>query len=291
MSAAAARSPLAQRLQTNIDLALGAGHCTRDTIRRYFRRFGIAGADALIIHSRGLAASGVCQRCTFGASVRHLDDAVARGKGVVLISPHLFGYEIAAGVINTRHKLVGLARAGMGSKAAIKNRWYKALGMDTVNRPRGALSFFSAWSCLEVVRDGHCLGITPDLIDLRHGVGVELFGRRVHLMPGAFAVAMLTRAPVVSVYGAWNGDHPVLEFSEPRELQPSRSARGGKDFRDRLQEPMQQWCREFEAYVRRYPENWMFWLDKGWTHLLRASGSPHPTLSPGAERAHRKESA
>jgi len=289
MSVAAAHSPLARRLQTNIDLALGSGHCTSETIRRYFRRFGIASADALLIHGRGLAASGVCQRCTFGESVHHLDAAVARGRGVVIISPHLFGYEIAAGVINTRHKLVGLARAGKGSKAAIKNRWYEALGMETVIRPRGPLSFFSAWSCLEVVRDGHCLGITPDLIDLRHGVDVELFGRRVHLMPGAFAVALLTRAPVVSVYGFWKGDYPVLEFSEPRELQPSRTARGNKDFRSRLQAPMQDWCREFEAYVRSYPENWMFWLDKGWTQLLRAPVGQ--TFLPAHGPTKRKESA
>ena len=34
---------------------------------------------------------------------------------------------------------------------------------------------------------------------------------------------------------------------------------------------VQDWCHWFEEKLRANPENWLFWLDKRWSHFLRAT--------------------
>jgi hypothetical protein len=53
-----------------------------------------------------------------------------------------------------------------------------------------------------------------------------------------------------------------MHFSEPIEF-PT-----GGDREHTIREGLQGWWRSIEAYLRREPENWMFWLDKRWTRVL-----------------------
>jgi KDO2-lipid IV(A) lauroyltransferase len=264
-------APLRRHLATNL---ANAGIVPTPTIlNRYFHRFGCWTGWSLAVYQAGLEGSGVAARLEFDKSVVHLDRAVAKGRGVVLACPHLFCHEMAAAAIHRRHPVVALVRetkdAGRG---ALKQHWYEATGMETVRRPRESSVVADTLAYLRVLRTGRVLGITPDvLLPADKGLPVWMFGRRVTLSPGAVVLAMRAGAPLVTPLAEWLDAEPGrrgarirMYFCEPVEYP------AGGDRERTLRDGLQAWCRNVEDYLRREPENWMFWLDKRWARELAA---------------------
>lgn len=244
------------------------------TVRDYFRRFGMWVGNSLGVYGAGLDHSLAGRQLQLDPDTVHrLDEAVARGKGVVLASPHMFGHEIGAGLIHRRHPVVALVRESKDPHwAEVKSRWYgSALGVETVMRPRKGSAAGDIVAMLRVLRAGKVLGITPDVITSRSsGLPVTFFGREVSLSPGMVLLAMRSGAPIITASGRYAPDPTLptheritIVFSEPLEL-----AKGG-DRTAALHDGLQRWCNEFEAYLRRSPAGWAFWLDKAWTKVLR----------------------
>jgi lauroyl/myristoyl acyltransferase len=197
---------------------------------------------------------------------------VARGRGVVLAAPHLACHEITAAYLHRRHAVAALVRESKSAgHDAVKRRWYEALGLETVHRARGSSLVADVVAMLRVLRGGRILAVTPDvLVPPERGVRVRLFGREVCLSPGVAVLAQRSGAPLVSALLEWEDGpgprqgHVRIHFSEPLELPAGgdrdRAARAG----------MQSWCVGAEEYLRRRPENWLFWLDKRWGRALAA---------------------
>jgi lauroyl/myristoyl acyltransferase len=126
---------------------------------------------------------------------------------------------------------------------------------------------------LRVLRAGKVLGITPDVLTSRtSGLPVTLFDRTVSLSPGMILLAMRSGAPLITVGGRWfpdpanpTRDRARISFSPPLEL--PKGDRGDRE--SALRDGLQRWCSHFEETLRRSPADWLFWLDKGWTKLLR----------------------
>src|SRR5262249_11406400 len=102
------------------------------------------------------------------------------------------------------------------------------------------------------------------------GVPVQIFGREVFLSPGMAVLAMRAGAPLVPCWYQWiedpsakRDDRALMCFGEPIQL--SATGNRGAAAHDAVQD----WCRRHEAYLRDCPEDWMFWLDKRWTKVLR----------------------
>lgn len=243
------------------------------TVRAYFRRLGLWVGHSLGVFAAGLDRSLAPTQFELDPeTVHHLDEAVARGRGVVLAAPHLFGHEIGAALIHRRHPVTALVRPSKDAAwSAVKARWYgEALGLQTVLRPRKGSTAGDVAALLRVLRCGQVLGITPDLPTSRaSGLPVTLFGRIVHLSPGMIVLAARSGAPLVTVGGCWLPDPSVpgrergrVTFSPPLEL-----PRGTRD--ETLRNGLQRWCDQFEQSLRRSPADWLFWLDKAWTRVLR----------------------
>jgi lauroyl/myristoyl acyltransferase len=262
--------PLRRRLAMNLRRAGIAS--TETVLDRYFRRLGTWAGWSLAVYQAGFDASGVGARVEFDASVAHLDRAVAHGKGVLLACPHLFCHEIGAAAVHRRHPVVALVRENKSPvRAALKRRWYEATGVETVRRPRDASVVADTLAFLRVLSRGRVLGITPDvLMPSDKGLPVHIFGREPRLSPGMVLLAMHAGAPLVTALPEWDDGGPGrparvrMHFSEPVEFSP----RG--DRQRTAREGLQAWWRLVEDYLRRRPENWMFWLDKRWTRVLAA---------------------
>jgi lauroyl/myristoyl acyltransferase len=180
---------------------MGDDQVPRGAVNRYFRNFGaLAALQARVFH-RGFDAAHLHGFLGFGDSLQNLDEAVRQGRGVILVAPHLFGHELGAGLINLRHRVVALVRESSNSRRQlIKDRWYQALGLETVRRRRRTTAASDLQACLHVLRQGAILGITPDLIvDAAEGVSITMFGRTVYVKPGFAALA--ARACVSNVGG------------------------------------------------------------------------------------------
>ncbi len=263
--------PLRARLSTNLAIGLGRDQVPQDAARTYFRNLGRWFGWSMAIYHRGLRNSGVPDKIVCHESVARLDEAVARGRGAILASPHQFCHEIDAAYVNGRHRVVALVRESVSPpREAMKRRWYEATGLDVVRRPRQSSILADTLACLRVLRGGGILAITPDVIvPASKGVQVRMFGCNVCLSPGMVLLAMRARAPLVTSFTHWERDgRHVLHFTEPVEY----PAAG--DRHRTAAEGLQAWCRRCEEHFRANPGNWMFWLDKQWTRALRTPSSP-----------------
>lgn len=272
-----ARWGLRRRLLANLQAALGP--VEPHIADCWFQRLSRWCADSCRIYHRGLAQSGILDQITLGSSVTHLDEAVKRGRGVVLAAPHLFRHEIGAGVINLRHRVTAIVRESRDPRhAALKAHWYRRLGLQTVTIRRDTNPVAE---CRRLLRDGAVLGITPDCVALSEdGHAVRMFNRAVRLKAGAFALSLYSGAPLVTCLGRWapSGDHLDLQFTSPTEVRRHRRLSGTSDAGARLaatevlRDALQSWVSDFESFLRQQPQDWLFWLDKRWTEVLRAPG-------------------
>jgi KDO2-lipid IV(A) lauroyltransferase len=223
----------------------------------------------VLVH--GLDGSGLAGRIAFDDTVRHLDEAAARGRGVVLVAPHYFCHEILAAWTGRRHPFAALVRESKSSPHNdVKQRWYAALGMETVHRARHSSLLADTLALLRVLRSGRVLGVTPDLVlPPDKGIPVRFFGRTATVSPGFAVLSLRSGAPIVMGRADWIGPagsrhaRLVPGFDPPITL-PSTGDR------DRtVREAVQTCFSRIEAGLRTQPEKWLFWLDKRWTAVLR----------------------
>jgi lauroyl/myristoyl acyltransferase len=227
------------------------------------------------VYHRGLAATDLSEFVDFDRSIDRLDDAVQERRGVILAAPHLFGHELGAGLLNTRHRVVAIVRESSSPrKQVLKERWYQALGVTTVRRPHNATAMWDLQSFLAVLQDGAVLGLTPDLlVPQSDGVPVSIFGRTAYVRPGLAALAMYSGAPVITCFNNERDDgRRIMTFTPPEYV--LRPAAGRRKAQSRTTSEcmagvMQAWFGRFESYLRDRPHEWLFWLDKSWTNLIR----------------------
>jgi KDO2-lipid IV(A) lauroyltransferase len=94
-------------------------------------------------------------------------------------------------------------------------------------------------------------------VDWREGVFVEFFGRRACTNKGLAPLALKTGAPVVPVFMIRERDGFTVEY-----LPEIRLIKTGDKTRD-VEENTRQYNKVIEAYIRQYPEQWL-WLHQRW---------------------------
>ncbi len=169
----------------------------RAAARRLFRNY----AEQLVDYAFffGTPGANVAQAFTEAQGHEHLEEARARGKGVVLATAHLGFWELG-GLLFRQWDLpihvltvedpdpgVHEARSGIRSRLGI--------GTITVNK--------DPWSSLAVARALRDNAVVAMLVDRYHGpdaVCVELFGRRTPFAPGPALYARMTGAAVVPAF-------------------------------------------------------------------------------------------
>jgi lauroyl/myristoyl acyltransferase len=259
-------NPLLRRhVRENMRLALGRD-APAGAERLYFRHLGWFLSNALPVFHQGLAATRVAEQVKFDQSIHILDEAVAERRGVVFTSPHWSGHELMAAVVNRIHPMAMLVRqASTAEQAARKLQWYSALGAEIVLRAGGAATIKDAAASLRALKSGRLLAITPDLLaGPEEGVEVRIFRRPARLHGGAFAFALAARAPVICGSCRWQDDSSVMITFERAAPMPDTGDRASI-----IRAAAQDWCRWLEDKLAASPENWLFWLDKRWSHFLR----------------------
>jgi lauroyl/myristoyl acyltransferase len=255
---------LRNRLLENMRLGLGY-EPPAGAAERFFHHWGWTSSNALLTFHHGVGATPATRELKFDDTFRVLDAAVAEGRGVILVAPHWAGHEIGAALISRTHPVTMLVRqTPTEERMARKLKWYRALGVEILLRPREASSVKDAVAYLKVLKAGKLLAITPDLLAGEQGIEARLFGRTLRLPAGAFALAMMAGAPMIRVSGRWESDScQVIMFDRAPDIVAGRETA--------MRQAADEWCRWFEEKLREQPENWLFWLDKRWTRFLRTT--------------------
>ncbi len=131
----------------------------------------------------------------------HLDDALAGGKGVVVVTAHTAGWEMAGGLLRVDHPvrvvIVDEAERDPGARA-IQDRARREQGVEIEHAGGDA---FASLRLLGHLRDGAVVALQVD----RLGAGmrarpVRLFGRTSAIPEGPLRLASASGAPVLPVF-------------------------------------------------------------------------------------------
>ena len=259
---------LRRRVGEAMTAALGRGGYTAQHVDAYFDHLADLVVFSAAAFRSGIHSIGLERYWWDGATalMRPYHEALEQGRGALMIGPHLIGHELVTGASTAELPITVLVRRSARSEyEALKTRWYAALGVEVVHRPRrgaddGGLAEMTA--AVRVLRKNRILALTPDLLR-RPGTGVtvRLFNREAELPAGAFFLAVRTGAPLLCSF-FWEEGGRYWARTDRMEI----TLTGDRD--PDVAAVAQEWTTRFERFIRAHPDMWLFWLDKRWRRWL-----------------------
>lgn len=146
-----------------------------------------------------------------------VEAALAQGRGVVFITPHLGCFEIAAQAYGERfgasHPMTALYRpARQAWLAALQERARARPGLRTAPTSRAGVK-----QMLKALQQGHCVGLLPDQVPpLHQGVWASFFGKPAYTMTLSARLAQQTGAVTLLAWGerlSWGRGYVVHVLS------------------------------------------------------------------------------
>jgi KDO2-lipid IV(A) lauroyltransferase len=189
----------------------------------------------------------------------HLDAALAKGAGVLVLSAHLGNFFL----VGTRLAIDGYATSVLINQpsdtrlADLMDRYRLQVRQKTIHAHprRQALKALH-----DSMRRNEITLMLPDEYRRGQGVEVPLFGRTVIARRGPAAVALRTGAAIVPAYMVRQGDGSLKLIIEP-EIKLDRSGRGPAQIKESMIR-ITQWL---ERTVRAYPDQWNWMNIRWWT--------------------------
>ncbi len=203
-------------------------------------------------------------------TIRHIVSAAASGRGAIIAPAHACNFLISLARLRQEVPLcIYLRWSNDRRKLAMKRQWCEAVGLDVIIEPANATDPTSrAAACVEALKDGKLLAITPDIAQKStEGTPVRWLGRGAFLPTGPAALAMLADVPMIPLFARYRGDVHVCYCEEPFEAETLSRDEGGR--KEALRRAMQRWTDGFSRFVSDCPQAWFLWGDSRWTRVLR----------------------
>jgi predicted LPLAT superfamily acyltransferase len=216
---------------------------------RQFHSYAATFAERIEIDKKGVTTS------TQGRE--RLVEVARGGSGGIILMSHLGSFEIAAQAFQ-KYKLRLLLI--MGEKEAKQvardqREALKARGIHIQVASEGEDFLFGGVEAIKFVREGGFVSVAGDLVwtEQRSRLPVTLFGHEVALPAGPHLLALVSRAPLFTMFTfrVEKGKYLIM-MSPPREVKsPSRSERSAT-----LQASAQAYASALEEMVRQHPFQW-----------------------------------
>ncbi len=198
-----------------------------------------------------------------------------RGKGLIILTPHLGSWELLASYLvhildRPFSAIVQRQRFDLYNHLcdSIRN---EGAGLRVIYQDAGARPILSA------LRQNLPVGILGDLdLPKLKGAFVQFFGRPAYTPIGPAALARSSGAGIVPVFIRWktgSGDGGALRH-QVHVLPEIELVRSGDKDADIL-ENTQRWTRVIEEIVRQYPEQWI-WFHRRWRTQPCTAEAPGP---------------
>ena len=180
--------------------------------------------------------------------LRHLDEAIAQGRGVILGLPHLGGWEWAGFWVAAVRKLpITVVVEALDPPELFE--WFvelrRSFGMNIVSLGPEAAS-----QVVRALKSNHVVCLLCDRDIGGGGIEVEFFGERTTLPGGPATLALRTGAPLLptAAYFRGRGHFGVCRAPVPAERRGS--------LREDVTRITQLLAHELEALIRVAPEQW-----------------------------------
>jgi KDO2-lipid IV(A) lauroyltransferase len=186
----------------------------------------------------------------------YLAEAMAAGRGVVLLTGHFGNWEwMGARLVLAGFPLAAIAETQPGpGMDRLLNEYRQQVGMTPYVARGNALI-----SAMKALKSGKILGFLADQDAKENGVFVEFFGRPASTPQGPAFFASRAGAPVVPAFivrQPRNRGHRIL-------LSPPIYARGGDSPAQQIERLTACMTAIMEERIRRYPDHW-WWFQRRW---------------------------
>jgi KDO2-lipid IV(A) lauroyltransferase len=179
-----------------------------------------------------------------------LDQALDRGKGVLLVSAHIGNWEIGGNllrVFNYPLTVVGLAH-NTDQTNALVDHLRRSRGIDIIEVGD---STFSVVEILNTLRQNRIVAMIGDQDHLGTGQLVRFLGKQMRLPPGPVILAMMSGAALIPTFVLENPDGTYSGILEaPLKIE----TRGNSN--QAIRRNLQRLAGVFEAYIKQYPDQW-----------------------------------
>ncbi|MFT4541303.1 MAG: KDO2-lipid IV(A) lauroyltransferase [Planctomycetota bacterium] len=200
------------------------------------------------------------QRVRIDDSIIRLEEALAAGRGAIIVTAHIGNWELLAAALRRRGmrgRVIGFQRERDSSGDWLL-RMRRAYGVETLAQDTNARE------AMKVLRRGEILGILCDLEARRlDGRFLPFLGKQAFVMTAPAALARATRSPLF----------PISCMLEPKRAgQPQHyclRVEGALEFDRTLPREeatlnlLQNMNAVFEGWIRQYPEQWA-WHQPRW---------------------------
>jgi len=187
----------------------------------------------------------------------NLDTALAKGKGVVLVSAHFGNFPLLMIKLSLEgYKIAGIMRYARDEKAEkIFYEKRQRVGIKTIySQPRKACVEES----IRTLRNNELLFIPLDQNFGTGGVFVDFFGRKAATATGPVVLALRTGAAILPCFIVRNQDNTHKIIFEPEFKLEKAGA-----FQETVLINTQRMTNIIERYIRRYPAHWG-WIHRRW---------------------------
>ena len=191
--------------------------------------------------------------------IENLNDALACGRGVILLTAHLGNWELAAAYLGIKDypmRAIGAEQRDARITKLISDI-RASCGVETIGKG------FDLRGAIRCLQEGNILGVLLDQDAKDKGIIAPFLGQPASTPYGPVKLAMKMRSPIVPLFIVRRKDntHHDLYFLTSLEERV-------KDFYDRPIEENVRLCNDILSdWISRHPEQWL-WLYPRWASTL-----------------------
>ncbi|MBI4845359.1 MAG: lysophospholipid acyltransferase family protein [Candidatus Omnitrophica bacterium] len=242
----------------NLNIALGSYFDAEEVEKIAKQSFSTMGKIILdTLYYRGLSKQKV-KSLIHIKGIEHLEKALKRGKGAVIISAHLGSFTLMGSRLTFEgFKSTFVARHARNKRVErIIMNFCRKVGQKIVfNRP--ILTCMRI--CIKILSRNEILIIEMDQNFGTEGSEVNFFGRPAMVASGPVKLALSTQAAVIPMFIVRQPNDTHIIMIEP-ELEMGQGDSNDEAVRINLQKIID----VVEKYIKLYPGQWVNWIHKRW---------------------------
>lgn len=237
-----------QRAIANLQLVFPdmSEHERTGLVRRIFAHYGMVTTDFLTMHKR---STKLIEQEADVEGMEHLEKALEKGKGVIVLTGHFGNWERFSALISGRgNQLYVIARdANSVALNRMVNELRSMRGTKVI--PRGA----AARPTIEAMRRNEVVGILPD--QNADEVYIPFFGHLAGTVLGPGVISERTGATVLTAWCVRVGPRKYRMILEPPLVPVPCDGPKGEGL-------MRAFHERLENIIREYPDQWLWFHDR-----------------------------
>ncbi len=187
--------------------------------------------------------------------LEHFQEALKRGKGLFVVTAHLGNWELLGAYLGTQGKGSALAQNLYDPRFDDLVNWFRSEKLGATLMIKRGLALRGI---LDALKEGQFILALCDQDTGNDGVFVPFFGKQAWTQSGVARIARKTGVALVPAFVV-RGVDGKFELHVEKEIEVPQTQDKEKDILDTVR----LYTEVIEAYVRAYPEQWM-WMHERW---------------------------